>query len=200
LLARHRVALRRFVAGLGLDGTRDGPICHEYGPALQRALLGLDDGRVLPPLLDLGCGEGAGLVRQLRREGVEAFGLDAFAPAGVPFLIRGDWLLAPLGRGCWGTVVSHMAFSHHFLHHHLSGHPLHEAYARRYLAILAALRPGGQFLYTPGLPFFEALLPPERFAVARRPIGGLPPLPADASVARLSGGSMHYVAEIRRLG
>lgn len=197
VLIAHRRRLRRFVAELGLDSDRVGPICREYSPAFQAALLELDPGMTAPPLLDLGCGEQAKLVHHLRRHGLAAFGLDLFAPANVPFLARGDWLAAPLGQRRWGTVVSHMAFSHHFLHHHLGGHPMREQYARRYMSILAALRPGGQFIYTPGLPFIEALLPMEQFQVRRRPLGILPHPPAGKQIARAVGHSTWYVTCVR---
>ncbi len=83
-------------------------------------------------------------------------------------MIQADWLEAPLEPGAWGTVISHMAFSNHFQFHHRYRHGSVEPYARRYMAVLRALRPGGSFCYAPGLPFIEAYLAPERFRLSRK--------------------------------
>jgi hypothetical protein len=170
------------------DGDREPP-CHEYDAALQLSVLGADPKELREPILDLGCGEEGRLVRFLRGLGLKAFGLDRLVQP-EPFLARGDWLTAPLGQARWGTIVSHMAFSNHFFHHHLrkGGHP--ERYARRTMEILASLQPGGSFFYAPGLPFIEDLLPPDRFAVERRPLAGLPAGPGRTAL---------YAAEILRL-
>lgn len=149
------------------------PPNYEYDPEFQLALWGLTPEslrkELKEPVLDLGCGEQAFLVRYLRNAGLDAYGIDKFA-AEDEFVTRGDWLDAPLQPKHWGTIISHMAFSNHFFHHHLrkDGHP--ERYARRFMEIMDALQPGGRFLYAPGLPFFEALLPKERVKVITHPI------------------------------
>ena len=63
-----------------------------------------------------------------------------------------------------------MALSIHFLHHHLrpDGHP--DRYAQKYMDVLQALRPSGRFIYAPGLPFIESLLPRNRYLVEKRPV------------------------------
>ncbi len=169
LLEDHREHLRSFIRSLDLGGDqiaeRHGPHCSEYSPALQTEILRLDPASIFGPLLDLGCGEQANLVRYLRGHGVESYGIDRFAPENEPGVYRGDWLEETLGRERWGTVISHMAFSHHFLHHHLKGSDAIRDYALRYMAILAALKPGGSFIYSPGLPFIEELLPADRYQV-----------------------------------
>ena len=150
------------------------PLSVEHSPGLQLELLGLEPRRLLEPVLDLGCGRSAGLVRRLRAAGIDARGLDRDVAPG-PFLVRGDWLDEPLGRARWGTILSHLGFSAHFLHHHLRPHGSAERYARRYLELLRALRPGGSFRYVPALPFLESLLPSAAYAVSRqKPSGDLP--------------------------
>lgn len=141
----------------------------EYGPELQLEVLGLAPGRLLPPVLDLGCGAEGRLVRHLRALGVEATGVDRVADP-APGVRRGDWLAEPLAPGSLGTVISHLAFSLHFLHHHLRPGDAALAWARRYMEILRALRPGGTFAYVPGLPFVEAHLPAEAWRVERQPV------------------------------
>lgn len=180
------------------------PPCHEYDPEFQLALWGITPANLRSelkePILDLGCGQQASLVRYLRAAGLEAYGVDRFVdadPAGGgdgrggdgrggegrspvdgdsdglvdgEFLRQGDWLDTPLQPKSWGTIISHMGFSNHFFHHHLrkDGHP--ERYARRFMDILGALKQGGRFLYAPGLPFFEPLLPEAEAQVVIHPI------------------------------
>lgn len=63
-----------------------------------------------------------------------------------------------LGRETWGTVISHLAFSNHAIHHYLRRDGVDLDYARRYMEIRASLRPGGSFCYAPSLPFLEVHL------------------------------------------
>lgn len=172
-----RADLAGFVAGLGAGAEAPAlreVVSAEYGPELQLRVLGLDPGALLAPVLDLGCGVEARLVRWLVARGVDARGVDR-AAAPSDRVQRGDWLTAPLAPGSLGTIVSHLGFSLHFLHHHLR--PGDEAlrYARRYMELLRALRPGGTFAYAPGLPFVEAHLPPDRWRVETTPVPAPPP-------------------------
>lgn len=168
LFADHFLALRDFLGGI-----RDAPllrfgrvVCREYGPALQLEVLRVHPTDLLEPVLDLGCGERAGLVRALREMGVEAFGVDRFAPESR-WTRRADWLGPPLQPRRWGTILSHMSFSNHFAHHHLRANGRFEAYAAKYAEALAALVPGGSFIYAPGLPFVEDVLPADMYEVRR---------------------------------
>ena len=126
------------------------------------------DGReavsIEPPVLDVGCGRRAGLVRTLRRLGIEAEGVDRYAPPGAG-LTRADWLQFDYGVSRWGTIISYMAFTSHFIHHHRREHPRWIAYAEAYTAILESLISGGVFAYAPSVPFVEVHLDPARFAI-----------------------------------
>jgi hypothetical protein len=171
-------------------------VCSEYSPELQLEVLGLDVRSLEQPVLDLGCGESAALVRHLRAIGIEACGIDRVAAAG-DHVAASDWLEAVLEPRSFGTVISHLAFSHHFVHHHLRGGPQPERYARRYMEILRALRSGGTFAYAPGLPFIEDLLPKTEYEVVRRPIARL-------GNALVGAGLVHgdlplYACQVRRL-
>ncbi len=151
------------------------------------------------PILDIGCGERANLVRHLRVLKLDAFGIDAFAPNNEPYLFREDWLTYPLSHRCWGTVLSHMAFSNHFLHHYLKESPTVRDYARRYLEILESLKPNGCFIYTPGLPFIEELLPRDHFHIEVRPIAEARGTRFDEALALLVGSSTFYSTCVRRI-
>jgi hypothetical protein len=162
LLDDERRKLERFATELPGAGLRT--TCAEYSPELQVELLGLSLDDFVEPVLDVGCGEQALLVRWLVERGVEAFGLDRHAHRAR--VIRADWLSFDFGANRFGTVVSHQAFSLHFLRHHLEPGDVARSYALAYRAILGSLRKNGKFVYAPGLPFLERLLPAS-FVVAR---------------------------------
>ncbi|MES2721621.1 MAG: class I SAM-dependent methyltransferase [Pseudomonadota bacterium] len=182
LLAEHhqRLALALKVAfGARLRDT----VQAEYSPGLQIAVLGLS--QVETPVLDVGCGATAALVDYLRDAGIEGVGMDRDAQA--PGVVQADWLTQDYGRGIWGTVISHLGFSLHFLHHHLSDHELAFDYARAYMRILASLRVGGRFAYAPALPFLEAVLG-DNYRVESRTFdgyGGGLPIESSTIVTRL---------------
>ena len=152
--------------GANVPSTRQQVVCSEYSATLQLAVLGLGAETLREPVLDLGCGEHAELVVALRQRGIEAFGIDRVArPA--PFVLLGDWFSRRLDPETWGTVISHMAFSNHFVHQDRRGGPEAALYAQKYMEILRSLLPGGTFAYAPDLPFIEEHLPEDEYAVER---------------------------------
>jgi hypothetical protein len=134
-------------------------------------VLDLSPEALLEPVLDVGCGSDAALVRYLRQRGVEAYGIDRSAPEGTDGIVAADWLEFDYGEDRWGTAISHLGFSLHFLRHHLTDGPVAEALAlahtQAYIRLLGSLRPGGSFAYTPALPFVEGLLPPSAYRCER---------------------------------
>jgi hypothetical protein len=172
-------------------------LCADYSPALQLRILGAKAEQLLDPILDLGCGPKGKLVRHLRKLGKEAFGVDREVSKNK-FLISADWLDFPLRVQSFGTVISHMAFSNHFLHHHLhrKGHP--ERYAKRYMEVLRSLKQGGSFLYAPGLPFFEDLLPPHELLLEKHPIADLLGGEVDKALSEKYGTSVMYACRITK--
>jgi SAM-dependent methyltransferase len=156
----------------------DEPLCATYSPELQLPILRLDARDMPGPVLDLGCGEAGALVHRLRALGRDdTWGVDAFCETGGP-LIRGSWFDAPLAPGAWGTIIAHQSFSLHFLRAHLRGFEAEAThFARTYMRILQALKPGGIFAYAPALPFFEDCLPANQWEVMRRAL----PIPASSS-------------------
>lgn len=151
----------------------------EYSAEFQLSILGLEPESLQSPVLDLGCGPSAKLINHLRglgwgqsearsaEPGIEAWGVD-WASASE-WVIGRDWLEFDYGEEKWGTVISHQAFSLHFLHHHFRPGEAAQRYGAAYMAILRGLRPGGVFAYVPALPFIEALLP-EDYRVERQPL------------------------------
>lgn len=174
-------------------------VCAEYSAELQLKLLGLQINDLAEPILDLGCGAQARLVNYLQQLGKTVFGVDRSA-APSQFVSQGDWLSFPLAPANWGTIISHLGFSQHFLRQHLLPTANPARYAKRYMEILGALRVGGTFAYAPGLPFIENLLPQRNYCVTTKTIDGLPAdEPIEQSLRELLGTSPFYACQVKRI-
>ncbi|HZD59612.1 MAG TPA: hypothetical protein VE439_04025 [Anaerolineae bacterium] len=103
----------------------------------------------------------------LHKQGLEVFGIDRIARE-IPYLIDANWLTFSFKPDCWGTIISHMAFSNHFIHHHLRVDGRPGDYAQKMIEVLRSLRLNGSLYYAPGLPFIESLLPSSKFSVYKR--------------------------------
>ena len=136
--------------------------CSEYSPDLQINLFRLNVDNLDKPLLDIGCGKLANLVNYLREKDIEAYGIDRFARDNQ-FCETADWLEFDYGTERWGTIISNLGFSNHFMNHHLRKDGNYIEYTRVYMAILNSLKPFGSFYYTPDLPFIEMHLDKEKY-------------------------------------
>ncbi|MHB1628989.1 MAG: class I SAM-dependent methyltransferase [Bacilli bacterium] len=171
IVVRHSSLLRHFLLAIYdsdlISSGNSRPIaCIEYSPTLQIQLLGVNVSNLREPILDIGCGINGQLVRQLRAWGYKAHGVDR-SVIDHPHLIHADWSDFPWLHETWGTIVSHMAFSNHFNHHHLRTNGQPGAYAKTFMHTLKALKRGGSFYYAPGLPFIEELLPGDKYRIIR---------------------------------
>lgn len=136
--------------------------CSEYAPDLQLRLLHIDLESLQEPILDIGCGRELNLVNYLRDNGFEAYGIDRFENNN-PFYTKTDWLEYVYQPNFWGTVISNLGFSNHFVHHNLRVDGNFKVYAQKYMEILASLKTGGSFYYAPNLPFIEKHLDKNKF-------------------------------------
>jgi SAM-dependent methyltransferase len=195
-LAEHRAALAGFVRARLGDQPRD-VTCGHYSPALQLEVLGLAESTIADPVLDIGCGAGAELVQALRSRGHDARGIDRDVPAALGLAV--DWLRHDYGVDRWGTVISHLGFSLHFLHHHLAGQPSAYTHAEVYMQVLRSLAPGGVFAYAPGLPFIEAMLPRDRYRVTRVPLPAAHLSPTLRRAQLETGLALGQATQIRRI-
>ena len=142
--------------------------CAEYSESLQFEILRIDPDTIREPFLDIGCGEKATLVKAIRARGKEAVGMDQYQPADDSgCVLRANWLEFSFVPDYWGTIVSHMAFSNHFIRAIKTDPELAAWYQAVYREILESLVPGGAFCYTPALPRAEAFIDRARFTVER---------------------------------
>lgn len=145
-------------------------ICSQYSAQLQLEILGVSEPKnLITPVLDIGCGEDGTLVKYLSRLDLEVYGIDKNAEP-ITNINNTDWFDMNFELESWGTIISHMAFSLHFINHHLriDGDPA--KFASFYMRILNALKIGGRFIYAPGLPFIEKFLPPSRFIIIKKKV------------------------------
>ena len=147
-------------------------VCRNYSDAFQTTLLGLSLENMIEPVLDIGCGKNAELLDFLRRAGIRAEGIDRVKGKKENYFAS-NWFDVELVPNFWGTIISHMAFSNHFWHHHLRSDGEMLSYSLKYHEILKALKPGGLFIYAPGLPFIEKDLNNKYFSIKRKPIEGI---------------------------
>ncbi|MDY0094277.1 MAG: class I SAM-dependent methyltransferase [Candidatus Vecturithrix sp.] len=208
VLVQHHLALRAFTARFLNEADLSPedhflfsqPVCEEYSEHLQWELFGLDLATLQEPVLDLGCGQHGHFVQFLRSQGIEAYGLDRICHP-MPFLTEVDWFQFCYQPETWGTILSHLAFSNHFLFQHAYTHGTPERCARLFMTILAALKPGGAFHYTPGLPFFETLLPTSTYTIIRIPVTfqGTDDFQTTTPYQDLLGQDVNYAVQIRRI-
>ncbi|HCC37990.1 MAG TPA: hypothetical protein DEQ14_10460 [Treponema sp.] len=148
-------------------------VCSEYSTELQKNILCLNKIQLLEPILDIGCGKNGNFVQKLIADNFEAHGIDRFSN-NLPFLEKTDWLEYDYGVEKWGTIISNLGFSNHFIHHHLRNDGNGIGYAKKYIAILKSLKLGGHFCYAPDVPFIEKHLDEKKFLVTKNNIKNIP--------------------------
>lgn len=165
LLDDHGGALRSLIADVAGAYPRD-VVSAEYTPTTQLTVLGLSLDLIRGPVLDIGSGEHAQLVQHMRSAGLHARGIDRLGRGEM----RGDWLTFDPGHERWATITAHHSFTLHFHHHHYNPRSADAsvAYAEAFMRYLFALEVGGTFAYAPALPFFERILPADRWSVRPR--------------------------------
>lgn len=137
-------------------------VCEEYSSQFQLEHLHIK--QLQEPILDIGCGEHAELVHALHLQNRKAYGIDVLCQSS-PFTQRKNWLRCAYGEQCWGTLISNMSFTLHFLNHHLREDGNFECYAKTYMEILQSLKVHGCWHYAPSIPFIEELLDSNEYKV-----------------------------------
>ena len=136
--------------------------CSEYPSDLQMNILNIKLKDLIEPVLDIGCGRELNLVNYLRDNDIEAYGIDRFDNEN-PFYTKTDWLEYNFEMEKWGSLISNLGFSNHFIHHNLRVDGNYREYAQKYMDILSSLKIGGSFYYAPDLPFIEKHLDSSKY-------------------------------------
>lgn len=138
--------------------------CSEYSAQIQLSVLRIDINKLKNPILDIGCGKNAYLVEYLRNKGYDCYGIDRFCNSN-PYISDMNWLEYDYEEGKWGTIISNLGFSNHFVHHHLREDGNYIDYAKTYMKILRSLKYEGTFYYAPDLSFIENLLDRKEYLI-----------------------------------
>jgi hypothetical protein len=145
--------------------------CSEYSYHLQMDIFRMDVERLMSPVLDIGCGKQGNLVHYLNSKGIEVYGIDRYKfDSGI--LQTSDWLEYDYGIKKWGTIISNLGFSNHFIHHNLRKDGNYIEYGKTFMNILNSLKVGGCFHYAPDLPFIEIYLDKNKFNVTQYEVTG----------------------------
>ncbi|QGY46840.1 class I SAM-dependent methyltransferase [Maribellus comscasis] len=144
-------------------------VCNEYSPQLQIELLKINLSHLVEPVLDIGCGKSAALVKHLQSIGIDTFGFDRMVQ-NENYCSQFDWFEYHFENNKWGTIISNLGFSNHFAHHHFRKDGDYVRYAKKYMEILHSLKKGGSFYYAPGLSFIEEFLDNSIFEVNNHPV------------------------------
>ncbi len=131
--------------------------CSEYSADLQMKILRIDTNSITDPIIDIGCGKDAKLVKLLEKLHKNVYGIDQYynKQANILFDNWFDFYFAP---HTWGTVISHMAFTNHFRRSITFKTDEFDKYISKYREILASLKINGEFVYCPRIPEIEETL------------------------------------------
>ena len=123
----------------------------EYSAELQLRLLGLDIEKIIDPLLDIGCGTNANLVKFLRSQDLEAYGIDRSVKSTEDYLLETDWFEYDYGSNKWGTIVSNLSFANHLVYAQRYEADKVTKYLDTFFKILDSLRKDGIFAFAPAV-------------------------------------------------
>jgi len=147
-------------------------VCAEYSAEFQIDLLGIEINKIEQPVLDIGCGKAGSLVNFFISKNIKTFGIDRAVKNNANFL-KTNWLEYNYGLEKWGTVISNISFSSHFLNHFLSNDNFVNDYSHTYINILKSLKKGGKFIYAPSLIMIENLLDTSLYEIIRENIDNI---------------------------
>jgi hypothetical protein len=145
--------------------------CDEYSALFQLKIFRLQDCTIdeVSPLLDIGCGEHAFLVKYLRKLGASAYGFDRMQE-NRRYLRKSNWFEFNYGVQRWQTIISNLSFSSHFKAALCRNDGTHERFLKTYFDILKSLKQGGRWLYAPSLPEIEIKLSNEEYEIETFPV------------------------------
>ena len=144
-------------------------VCAEYSAQFQIDLFEIDINSLKEPILDIGCGEHGYLVEYLRNNNLEAYGIDRVHKS-ERYFENSNWLEFNYSQKNWGTIISNLSFSNHFINHFLQNDKVDILYAQIYMKILKSLSVGGRWIYAPSVPFIEDLLQYDQYHLCRNSI------------------------------
>ena len=127
----------------------------EYSAELQKGILRLELESIREPVLDIGCGAEGNLVRFMRSQKMEAYGIDRFIRNKTGYLIEADWFDYEYGLGKWGSIVSNLSLANHLRYALRYDHAKVPQYLKTFSKVLDSLSKGGTFTFAPAVEQLE---------------------------------------------
>ena len=144
----------------------------EYSAEFQENLMGIDVNSLREPIVDIGCGKNAHLVRYLEAKKKKVLGIDRFVEEKNSFVREMSWFDFSFEKSSWGTIIANMSFSNHIIYAMNNDSTHLQQYFLKYREIIHSLKEGGEFIYAPSLLFIEERLDSGQFEVSREKAAG----------------------------
>ena len=140
--------------------------CSEYSISLQLKILRINSSGIASPIIDIGCGKAARLVKYLNTNHKDVYGIDQYYNK-LPYIMCENWLDFHFLPETWGTIISHMAFSNHFRRALVYKSKEVKKYEDKFKEMLLSLRFGGRLIYSPSIPEIEKDLDHKEYVIER---------------------------------
>ena len=127
----------------------------EYSAELQTGVLRLEPKTLKEPILDIGCGAEGNLVRFMRSQKLEAYGIDRLIRNKTGYLIEADWFDYEYGLSKWGSIISNLSFTNHLAYALRHDHAKVPQYLRTFSKVLDSLSEGGTLTFAPAVDHLE---------------------------------------------
>ena len=137
----------------------------QYSAEFQMKVLALELKNLMEPIIDIGCGSQANLVRHICKQKNNVLGIDRIIDYKSEHTKEIDWLDFQFPPCFYGTIIANMSFANHVVYHMQNKTPYLQAYLSKYKEILESLKQGGVFVYAPSLPFIEEMLDNTKYSV-----------------------------------
>jgi len=140
--------------------------CSEYSISLQLKILRINSSCINSPIIDVGCGKDARLIKFLNANHDDVYGIDQYYNKS-PHIMCENWFDFKFLPETWGTIISHMAFSNHFRRAIAYKSKELKRYEEKFKEILSSLRFGGRLIYSPSIPEIEKDLDHKEYIIER---------------------------------
>ena len=137
----------------------------QYSADFQMKILGLEIENLMEPIIDIGCGSHANLVRYICKHKNKVLGIDRVIEYKSEHTKEINWLDFQFLPCFYGTVIANMSFSNHLIYHIQNKTPYLQAYLSKYKEIIASIKKGGVFVYAPSLLFIEEMLDKTKYSI-----------------------------------
>ena len=140
--------------------------CSEYSYNLQVSILRINETNIREPIIDIGCGKHANLIKELEKRYNNVYGIDQYINDKSNVICE-NWFDFNFKSNTWGTIIAHMSFTNHYRRSISFSSPELNNYSNKYVEILESLKDGSYFIYTPSIPEVEDELDEDKFEIRK---------------------------------